>query len=501
MPKTIETVIVDLPVPGQLLGPDNVITVEKFTIICFKSAGVVKVSYHLPNGAQSIQLINGSMFTSHTKHKRGDMTGSRLKKSVSKRIVAQFGERQARTTYASNKTAEHLAQPLDDEQVAHNNAWVSLNSHNLLVSACSSTNQADEVLNLGKHSSSRNGSQLKSSSSTSDHGNSEFLRSISSNDPQREQHDVVSQNKHEGNSTLSMRLRRLERSVSTLHQGISEWFDTVEEVLRKESEPAPPTPSPWVAGHLPQSASRTPSLSLALTSKSQPASRTPSISVAIGGVSLAQPIINTDSFSAIPATEASLMNLTTIKLGDNDFTFDRSTVPDPPAVYFSDNLARLFEHWYSSDLLKINGLGIPVKHWQVIYRKTGAWATLRTAWGNYKLLVDERERYPTEAHFWPVYSIEGEHMTQTQILARLATARSTQVAQDVQDAMRFFDNNLSHPDADNYFTYKKKGRQVPLSKNTEISRKWRSLLHDNEIISTRWDLMCRANQIPPAQSN
>lgn len=201
---------------------------------------------------------------------------------------------------------------------------------------------------------------------------------------------------------MSMRLRRLERSVSTLHQGISERFDGVEEVLRKESELAP-TSSPRYAGRLSQSASRTPSLSFALTSESQPASRTsslsftpsesqptsrtPSISVSTGGVSLAQPDLNTDSSSAIPATEteASLMNLTTIKLGDNDFTFDRSTVPDPPAVYFSDNLTRLFEHWYCSDLLQINGLGIPVKHWQEIYRKTGAWATLRTAWGNYKV--------------------------------------------------------------------------------------------------------------------
>lgn len=106
-------------------------------------------------------------------------------------------------------------------------------------------------------------------------------------------------------------------------------------------------------------------------------------------------------------------------------------------------------------------------------------------------MVDERGQYPTEADFWAVYTVKGEHMTQTQILARLATARSTQVTQDVQDAMRLFDDNLSHPDADNYFTYKKKGCQVPLSKNTDISRKWRALLHDNEIIRTRWEVMCR----------
>lgn len=159
-------------------------------------SGRSKCSTRPPDDAQSIQLINSSMFTSHTKHKRGDITGSRLKKSVSKRIVAQFGEQQARTTYPSNKPAEHIAQPLDDEQVARNNDWVSSYNHNLFVSAHSSTNQADEVLNLAKQgSAARNRSQLKSSTSTSD-PNGEFLRSMSSNDPQREQHDL-SPNKHE----------------------------------------------------------------------------------------------------------------------------------------------------------------------------------------------------------------------------------------------------------------------------------------------------------------
>lgn len=65
------------------------------------------------------------MFTSQTKHKRGDMTGSRLKKAVSKRITAQFGEQPAQTAYPSNKTAEYLPKPLGEEQAASNSIWVS----------------------------------------------------------------------------------------------------------------------------------------------------------------------------------------------------------------------------------------------------------------------------------------------------------------------------------------------------------------------------------------
>ncbi|KAF7979238.1 hypothetical protein HWV62_43208 [Athelia sp. TMB] len=111
-------------------------------------------------------------------------------------------------------------------------------------------------------------------------------------------------------------------------------------------------------------------------------------------------------------------------------------------------------------------------------------------------LQDERERYLTEADFWAAHSVKGEHMTQTQILAHLATTRTAQVSQDVQDAMRFFNDDLTHPDANNYFTYKKKGCQVPLTKSTEISKKWHALLRDNQIISARWDAMCRADRVP-----
>lgn len=80
-------------------------------------------------------------------------------------------------------------------------------------------------------------------------------------------------------------------------------------------------------------------------------------------------------------------------------------------------------------------------------------------------------------------------MTQTQILARMAKARSSQAAQDVQDAMHFFNNDLAHPDADSYFTYKKLGHIVLLTKPADISKRWRALLTNNPVIALRWALI------------
>lgn len=172
---------------------------------------------------------------------------------------------------------------------------------------------------------------------------------------------------------MSMRLRKLERSVSTLHQGISTQFDSVRDVLRKGA--SSPVPPPYHVGPPSQSASRTPSIGSSTISVMQPV------------------FTHTDSFPALHTQGVSLMTLNTIKLGEDDFTFDRTSVPDPPAIHFSENLTQLFAHWHCSDLLKINGRGIPIKYWSLIYQskhgdKVGAWAKLRGPWGIYKVCAN-----------------------------------------------------------------------------------------------------------------
>lgn len=89
----------------------------------------------------------------------------------------------------------------------------------------------------------------------------------------------------------------------------------------------------------------------------------------------------------------SLKNRCRIFLGDEEFVFDKSKVPPPPMQHFSRNITQLFHEWDKSDLLVINGRGIPVKYWCEVYkRKTGVpaaqqgvWDGLKVTWGNWKV--------------------------------------------------------------------------------------------------------------------
>jgi hypothetical protein len=65
-------------------------------------------------------------------------------------------------------------------------------------------------------------------------------------------------------------------------------------------------------------------------------------------------------------------------------------VPSPPTVHLSKDINRLCEEWEESNLLVVNGHGIPVKYWGEFYKKgkgvkTAAWDVLRVEWGNWKV--------------------------------------------------------------------------------------------------------------------
>jgi hypothetical protein len=92
----------------------------------------------------------------------------------------------------------------------------------------------------------------------------------------------------------------------------------------------------------------------------------------------------------LPAVAIDPKNLAIVKLGEEEFACDRTTVPDPPARHFSNNISGLFEHWHCSDHLIVNGRGIPLKYWPEFYRakkgfKAGAWKAICVEWGNWKV--------------------------------------------------------------------------------------------------------------------
>lgn len=96
------------------------------------------------------------------------------------------------------------------------------------------------------------------------------------------------------------------------------------------------------------------------------------------------------SLLATASPTADRAHQVTVKLGDEEFSFDRRTVPDPPGALFTKDLSGLFQAWHESNTLTISGRGIPIKYWQEIYAKrkgikNKAWDAIRVRIGNWKV--------------------------------------------------------------------------------------------------------------------
>jgi len=170
--------------------------------------------------------------------------------------------------------------------------------------------------------------------------------------------------------TNDIRLRKVERGFQTFKQDICTRLDGLEDVLRS---------------HLPVMAHQTAQTSLSSTTPAESQSHVP-VSPAIPDI----PVSCISSRVTQPATAINLKNVATVKLGNDEFMFDRTAVADPPAKHFSDDIDGLFEHWNGSDLLVVNGRGIPIKYWPQFYQakkgfKSGAWKAIRVEWGNWKV--------------------------------------------------------------------------------------------------------------------
>ncbi|KAJ7810154.1 hypothetical protein B0H14DRAFT_2524424 [Mycena olivaceomarginata] len=184
-----------------------------------------------------------------------------------------------------------------------------------------------------------------------------------------------------------------------------------------------------------------------------------------------------------------------VLLDGEEFSFDSTQVPNPPNIHFSNDIPRLVKEWESSTLLRVNGCGIAIKDWPMFYQrrkqsrshKSGAWDKIRTAWGNWKFLVEERQRFGSEDDFWNKYSREDHtRLRYQQILDAWKEARESQERSDAKDARRFFNGNLDHSDADGVFAYTKSGQRRIKEKDSAVAEIWRDLLVSNADIARRW---------------
>ncbi|EPS94613.1 hypothetical protein FOMPIDRAFT_1054901 [Fomitopsis schrenkii] len=184
------------------------------------------------------------------------------------------------------------------------------------------------------------------------------------------------------------------------------------------------------------------------------------------------------------------------RLDDEDFYFDKAHLPDPPSIHYSQDIPALFREWHSSQLLTINGRGIAIKHWEALYKKrkgftdSNAWKVIGVEWLNWKFLVEERERFPSEEAFWTEYSDEKqERMSYQQILDKLKAARTHRDDLDYKAAMRYFGGNLDRADAKGKFQYKKGGKSMLMRKRRDVAKKWRELLAEDDSLQAGWTTM------------
>ncbi|CDO74843.1 hypothetical protein BN946_scf184280.g3 [Trametes cinnabarina] len=206
------------------------------------------------------------------------------------------------------------------------------------------------------------------------------------------------------------------------------------------------------------------------------------------------PSVSDAACSGIPADR-----LMVFELDGERIWSDKAAVPDPPHVSFAEDISRLFREWHQSEILVVGGRGIPVKHWALFYKKRThikrhVWDVIRAKWNKWKSIVEERERFISEEAFWATYSDAcGNRFNQQSILAMLQANRGRDNARDAADALKFFRNDLTRPEAHDYFIYRKRNVVQVCEKPEAIARKWRELLADHPEVAAAWASM-QANE-------
>ncbi|KAM5541491.1 hypothetical protein V8D89_004681 [Ganoderma adspersum] len=157
----------------------------------------------------------------------------------------------------------------------------------------------------------------------------------------------------------------------------------------------------------------------------------------------------------------------------------RTNVPNSPSVSFLHDLLQLFQE---SDLLTVNGHGIPIQHWPWFYKKK-----MNIKPGVWGFLVAEFERLGTEDAFWKEHSDEdGSRHNLKRICSDLKATHQDGSSRNADAALQFFNRDLSHPDAHGYFSYKRTGKACIMTKQGDIARKWRKLLNDHPEVAEAW---------------
>jgi hypothetical protein len=180
---------------------------------------------------------------------------------------------------------------------------------------------------------------------------------------------------------LSVRMRRIEHNVRTTNENLVQRVDTFEDNITEQIRDIKELIGKTHSTVHSAAVSPSPSQLLDVPTRTCPDARMPTTPPCVSA-----PVITRQHGESIPDDE----NVSTARLGDEAFQFDKTKVPDPPTIHLSKDIDRLCCEWEGSTLLVVNGRGIPVKYWPEFYKKgkgakTSTWQALRVEWGNWKV--------------------------------------------------------------------------------------------------------------------
>ncbi|KLO03848.1 hypothetical protein SCHPADRAFT_990199, partial [Schizopora paradoxa] len=181
----------------------------------------------------------------------------------------------------------------------------------------------------------------------------------------------------------------------------------------------------------------------------------------------------------------------TIQMGDNEFTFDPMSVPDVPNVNYSQKIDELFVDW-DSELrasLVVEKQKIPIKYWPEFYKKrkgvtkASSWGSRKGQWGKWRDIVEERQRFSSNADFWTKWSnANGQRMNYNTITKCLKESRAIDDKREADEARAFYENRPE--DGREFFGYTKSGAQCAMTTDEAIARKWRKVKEENIIFAS-----------------
>jgi len=169
---------------------------------------------------------------------------------------------------------------------------------------------------------------------------------------------------------------------------VNEVEDKIDQVLRFHASSSPPVPTPAdMVTAIPMQPQHVSGACLPGSDPTEPA----------GTRILADPLA---SFSlptkTVSRDDIPWKNLAIARLGEEDFPYDKSTLRGPPLIHFSGDIERLCHEWKSSNLLTVNGHGIPIKYWGEFFKKSkgralshSAWDSIKVEWGNWKVCCEK----------------------------------------------------------------------------------------------------------------